>query len=99
MKRDEGSLSNLKRVEVKGGVFMTPTLSHQVGWFRQGGIVLPHMSEERKACPFTTRKEWENLFFIPIFCRCFESLRRKGSKFGKDKRERKRKTSTISGKI
>ncbi len=30
MKGGEGSLSNLKEASVKCGVFMTPTLSHQV---------------------------------------------------------------------
>jgi hypothetical protein len=34
MKQDEGSLSNPKKAKVKGGVFMTPILSHQVGQFR-----------------------------------------------------------------
>jgi len=99
MKRDEGSLSNLKGVEMKGGVFMTPTLSHQIGWFRQGGTVFPRVWEEKGACPFTTRKEWEKLFFISIFCYCFETLKRRGNIFGKDKKERERKTSRMSGKI
>jgi hypothetical protein len=31
MKGDEELLSNLKGAKMKGGVFMTPTLSHQVG--------------------------------------------------------------------
>jgi hypothetical protein len=34
MRGDEGSLSNFKGVKVEGGVFMTPTSSHQVGWFK-----------------------------------------------------------------
>jgi hypothetical protein len=42
-------------------------------------------------CPFTTRKEWEKLFFISIFCCCFESLRRKGSGFGEDKKKKRGK--------
>jgi hypothetical protein len=92
MKRNEGSLSNLKKVKVKSGVFMTLTLSHQVGWF------IPHVWEEKRVCPFTTSKEWEKLFFISIFCCCFESLRRRGSRFGKDKRKKKRKTSKVNGK-
>jgi hypothetical protein len=50
MRHDEGPLSNLKRAKLKGGVFMIPILSHQVGQFRQGGIVLPHMWEEKGMC-------------------------------------------------
>jgi len=50
MRQDEGPLSNLKREKLKGGVFMTPILSHQVGYFRQGGIVLPRMWEEKGPC-------------------------------------------------
>jgi hypothetical protein len=34
MKGDEELLSNLKGAKVKGGVFMTLALSHQVGRFR-----------------------------------------------------------------
>jgi hypothetical protein len=41
--------------------------------------------------PFTTRKEWEKLFLVSIFCCCFESLRKRGNEFGKDKREREKK--------
>jgi hypothetical protein len=44
MRGDEGSLSNPRRAKVEGGVFMTPILSHQVGWFR-------HVWEEKKVCP------------------------------------------------
>jgi hypothetical protein len=50
MKQDEGSLSNFKKAKLKGGVFMTPILSHQVGQFKHGGRVLPHMWEEKGPC-------------------------------------------------
>lgn len=56
------------------------------------------MWEEKGVCPFTTRKEWEKLFFISIFCCCFESLKKKGNEFGKGKRERGRKYSKGSEK-
>ncbi len=56
MKSDEGSLSNPKGVKVKGGVFMTPyTLSHQVGQFKQGGTMHPHVWEE-KGCPLSPQE-------------------------------------------
>jgi len=42
--------SNLKRAKLKGGVFMTPILSRQGGQFRKGGIILPHMWEEKGPC-------------------------------------------------
>ncbi len=63
MKGDEVSLSNPKGVKVEGGIFMTPTLSHQIGWFRQGSIVLSHVWEEKGVCRFTIGKEWENSLF------------------------------------
>jgi hypothetical protein len=50
------------------------------------------MWEEKGLCPFTTRKEWEKLFLISIFCCYFESLRRRENEFGKGKRERGRKS-------
>lgn len=83
---------------MKCGVFMTPTFYHQVGRFRQGGTFLPNVWEEKRACPFTTRMEWEKLFFISIFCCWFESFRRRGSRFGKDKIKKERKTSKVIGK-
>jgi hypothetical protein len=46
--------------------------------------------EEKWVCPFTTRKEWEKLFFVSIFCCCFESLKIKGNGFGEDKRKKKK---------
>ncbi len=82
MRGDEGSLSNPKRAKVEGGFFMTPTLSHQVGRFRCGGIVLPHVWEEKGVCPFHLKKGVGELL-ISIFCYYFENLRRRENKLEK----------------
>jgi hypothetical protein len=93
MRGGEGSLSNPKGVKVEGGVFMTLSLSHQVGRFKHGDTIVPHVWEGKGVCPFTTRKEWEKLLLISIFCCYFESLRRRENEFGKGKRKRGRKSS------
>jgi hypothetical protein len=39
---------------------MTPTLSHQVRWFRHGSIVLPHVWEEKRVCPLVENPPFLN---------------------------------------
>lgn len=58
MRGDERSPSNVKGLGAKCGVFMTPTMSHRVGQSKQGRYTPTTRVGKKKACPFTSKKEW-----------------------------------------